>query len=132
MILSIDHIVITVSDMKKTIHFYCDILGMEINQFYSKSDNTYRKSLKFGKQKINLHEASNPYKPNAEVALPGTLDICFLTDEPLSHWIKTFNKNNVTIESGPILKTGAIGPIESIYVRDPDKNLIEISNQIIN
>jgi len=132
MILSIDHIVITVSDMKKTIHFYCDILGMEINQFYSKSDNTYRKSLKFGKQKINLHEASNPYKPNAEVALPGTLDICFLTDEPLSHWIKIFNKNNVTIESGPILKTGAIGPIESIYVRDPDKNLIEISNQIIN
>jgi len=132
MILSIDHIVITVSDMKKTIHFYCDILGMEINQFYSKSDNTYRKSLKFGKQKINLHEASNPYKPNAEVALPGTLDICFLTDEPLSHWIKIFNKNNVTIESGPILKTGASGPIESIYVRDPDKNLIEISNQIIN
>ncbi|MBL6680271.1 MAG: VOC family protein [Alphaproteobacteria bacterium] len=132
MILSIDHIVITVSDMKKTIHFYSDILGMEINQFYSKSDNTYRKSLKFGKQKINLHEASNPYKPNAEVALPGTLDICFLTDEPLSHWIKIFNKNNVTIESGPILKTGAIGPIESIYVRDPDKNLIEISNQIIN
>ncbi len=132
MILSIDHIVITISDMKKTIHFYSDILGMEINQFYSKSDNTYRKSLKFGKQKINLHEASNPYKPNAEVALPGTLDICFLTDEPLSHWIKIFNKNNVTIESGPILKTGAIGPIESIYVRDPDKNLIEISNQIIN
>ena len=132
MILSIDHIVITVSDMKKTIHFYCDILGMEINQFYSKSDNTYRKSLKFGKQKINLHEASNPYKPNAEVALPGTLDICFLTDEPLSDWIKIFNKNNVTIESGPVLKTGAIGPIESIYVRDPDKNLIEISNQIIN
>ena len=132
MIRSIDHIVITVSDIKKTIHFYCDILGMEINQFYSKSDNTYRKSLKFGKQKINLHDASNPYKPNAEVALPGTLDICFLTDEPLSHWIKTFNKNNVTIESGPILKTGAIGSIESIYVRDPDKNLIEISNQIIN
>ncbi len=132
MILSIDHIVITVSDMKKTIHFYCDILGMEINQFYSKSDNTYRKSLKFGKQKINLHDASNPYKPNAEVALPGTLDICFLTDEPLSDWIKIFNKNNVTIESGPVLKTGAIGPIESIYVRDPDKNLIEISNQIIN
>ena len=132
MILSIDHIVITVSDMKKTIHFYCDILGMEINQFYSKSDNTYRKSLKFGKQKINLHEASNPYKPNAEVALPGTLDICFLTDEPLSDWIKIFNKNNVTIESGPVLKTGSIGPIESIYVRDPDKNLIEISNQIIN
>jgi catechol 2,3-dioxygenase-like lactoylglutathione lyase family enzyme len=132
MIISIDHIVITVSNLENSIHFYCDLLGMEINEFYSSSDNTIRKSLMFGSQKINLHEASNPYKPNAEVALPGTLDICFLTERPLSEWIKIFNKNSLKIELGPVTKTGAKGPIESIYVRDPDKNLIEISNQLTN
>ena len=132
MIISIDHIVITVSNLENSIHFYCDLLGMEINEFYSSSDNTIRKSLMFGSQKINLHEASNPYEPNAEVALPGTLDICFLTERPLSDWIKIFNKNGLKIELGPVTKTGAKGPIESIYVRDPDKNLIEISNQLTN
>jgi len=132
MIISIDHIVITVSNLENSIHFYCDLLGMEINEFYSSSDNTIRKSLMFGSQKINLHEASNPYKPNAEVTLPGTLDICFLTERPLSDWIKIFNKNGLKIELGPVTKTGAKGPIESIYVRDPDKNLIEISNQLTN
>jgi catechol 2,3-dioxygenase-like lactoylglutathione lyase family enzyme len=132
MIVSIDHIVITVSDIKKSIHFYCNILGMEVNEFYSKSDNTVRKSLKFGNQKINLHKVTNPYKPNAEVAMPGTLDICFLTEKPLSEWINIFNINKINIEQGPVDKTGANGPIVSIYIRDPDKNLIEISNQISN
>ena len=112
MIISIDHIVITVSNLENSIHFYCNLLGMKINEFYSSSDNTIRKSLMFGNQKINLHEASNPYKPNAEVALPGTLDICFLTERPLSEWIKIFNKNGLKIELGPVMKTGAKGPIE--------------------
>ena len=132
MIISIDHIVITVSNLENSINFYCNLLGMEINEFYSSSDNTIRKSLMFCNQKINLHEASNPHKPNAEVALPGTLDICFLTERPLREWIKIFNKNGLKIELGPVNKTGAKGPIESIYVRDPDKNLIEISNQLTN
>ena len=132
MIVSIDHIVITVSDFNKSIYFYCNILGMEMNEFYSKSDDTVRKSLKFGNQKINLHKASNPYKPNAQVAIPGTLDICFLTEKPLSEWVNIFNNNKIKIELGPVNKTGANGPIVSIYIRDPDKNLIEISNEITN
>lgn len=132
MIVSIDHIVITVSDINKSIYFYCNILGMEMNEFYSKSDDTVRISLKFGNQKINLHKASNPYKPNAQVAIPGTLDICFLTEKPLSEWVNIFNNNKIKIELGPVNKTGANGPIVSIYIRDPDKNLIEISNEITN
>ena len=132
MIVSIDHIVITVSDINKSIYFYCNILGMEMNEFYSKSDDTVRISLKFGNQKINLHKASNPYKPNAQVAIPGTLDICFLTEKPLSEWVNIFNNNEIKIELGPVNKTGANGPIVSIYIRDPDKNLIEISNEITN
>ncbi len=130
--LSIDHVVVTVTDINKSIHFYSDILGMELQEFVSTTDNIKRKSLNLGKQKLNLHEAANPFKPHANRPLPGTLDICFLSDVPLTKWIKKFNSFNVKIEDGPSLKTGANGPINSIYIRDPDKNLIEISNQIIN
>ncbi len=127
---NIDHVVITVSDMNKSIDFYSNILGMELHEFLSSTDNVKRKSLKFGKQKINLHEASKPFKPHAHNPFPGTMDICFLTQINIEHWIKTFNKFNINIEEGPVQKTGANGPIRSIYVRDPDKNLIEISNKI--
>ena len=131
MSLFIDHVVITVFDISKSIHFYSNILGMEMQEFLSSKDNIKRKSLKFGKQKINLHEALNPFKPHANNPLPGTMDICFLSEIQIDDWIKIFNKFNVKIEDGPVEKTGANGPIRSIYVRDPDKNLIEISNQIL-
>ena len=127
---NIDHVVITVSDTNKSIDFYSNILGMELHEFLSSTDNVKRKSLKFGKQKINLHEASKPFKPHANNPIPGAMDICFLSEIYIDDWIKIFNKFNIKIEDGPVKKTGANGPIRSIYVRDPDKNLIEISNQI--
>ena len=127
---NIDHVVITVSDINKSIDFYSNILGMELLEFLSSTDNVKRKSLKFGKQKINLHEASKPFKPHAINPIPGSMDICFLSEINVDDWIKIFNKFNIKIEDGPVKKTGANGPIRSIYVRDPDKNLIEISNQI--
>ena len=126
----IDHVVITVSDINKSIDFYSNILGMELHEFLSSTDNVKRKSIKFGKQKINLHEASKSFKPHANNPLPGTMDICFLSEINVDDWIKIFNKFDIKIEEGPVQKTGANGPIRSIYVRDPDKNLIEISNQI--
>ena len=130
MSLFIDHVVITVTDINNSIHFYSNILGMELQEFLSTSDNVKRKSLKFGSQKINLHEASKPFKPHANNPIPSAMDICFLSEINIDDWIKIFNKFNIKIEDGPVKKTGANGPIRSIYVRDPDKNLIEISNQI--
>ena len=121
---------IAVSDINKSIDFYSNILGIELQEFSSSTDNVKRKSLKFGKQKINLHEASKPFKPHANNPIPGAMDICFLSEINIDDWIKIFNKFNIKIEDGPVKKTGANGPIRSIYVRDPDKNLIEISNQI--
>ena len=129
MSLFIDHVVITVADIDKSIHFYSNVLGMELQEFLSTTDNVKRKSLKFGTQKINLHEASKPFKPHAHYPLPGTMDICFISEINVNDWIKIFDKFDIKIEDGPVIKTGANGPIKSIYVRDPDKNLIEISNQ---
>ena len=126
----IDHVVITVFDINKSVHFYSNILGMELQEFLSSTDNTKRKSLKFGRQKINLHEVSKPFKPHANKPLPGTMDICFISEINVNDWIKIFDNFDIKIEDGPVQKTGANGPIRSIYVRDPDKNLIEISNQI--
>ena len=126
----IDHVVITVFDINKSVYFYSNILGMELQEFLSSTDNTKRKSLKFGRQKINLHEVSKPFKPHANKPLPGTMDICFISEINVNDWIKIFDNFDIKIEDGPVKKTGANGPIRSIYIRDPDKNLIEISNQI--
>ena len=126
----IDHVVITVFDINKSVHFYSNILGMELQEFLSSTDDTKRKSLKFGRQKINLHEVSKPFKPHANKPLPGTMDICFISEINVNDWIKIFDNFDIKIEDGPVKKTGANGPIRSIYIRDPDKNLIEISNQI--
>jgi catechol 2,3-dioxygenase-like lactoylglutathione lyase family enzyme len=130
MSLFIDHVVMTVKDINKSIFFYSSILEMELVDFVSTSDFTERKSLKFGNQKINLHEYAKPFKPHANNPLPGSLDICFISEKVIDEWILTFTRYNIDIEDGPVLKTGANGPIKSIYIRDPDQNLIEISNVI--
>ena len=130
MIESIDHIVLTIKDLNKTIYFYCDILGMKLEEFKLDNNSEIRKCLKFGSQKINLHEYNNLIKPGANLAKPGTGDICFISNKDVLEWEKLFIRNKIKIQHGPIKQIGATGDLYSIYVRDPDKNLIEISNRI--
>ena len=130
MLTAIDHLVLTANDMDKTISFYCDVLGMTLECFTAFDGQKKRKSLKFGSQKINLHHAKSPYEPHAKNPVSGAVDICFLSCMPIEEWQVVFAKHNVRVEGGPVQKTGATGAILSIYVRDPDLNLIEISNKI--
>jgi catechol 2,3-dioxygenase-like lactoylglutathione lyase family enzyme len=129
---SIDHLVMTVVDIKKTTDFYSSILGMRAIQFIPPAGGPPRQSLHFGTQKINLHDVSMPFKPHANCPSPGGFDICFLSTKPVLEWTSIFKNNKISIEEGPVKKTGATGPILSIYVRDPDKNLIEISNLLVD
>ena len=131
MLTAIDHIVLTVKNMDKTISFYCKILGMELCTFVPPGELERRHSLKFGQQKINLHYATTPYEPHAKNPVAGSVDICFLSDISIIQWQKTFAKHNITILAGPIQKTGATGNLVSIYIRDPDLNLIEIANRLL-
>ena len=128
MIVSIDHVVITSVDIKRTIYFYCDILNMSLRKEKDKHNNFIKYSLHFGIQKINIHEYGNILSPHAKVPLPGTLDICFLSKKSISFWKKKLHANNIKIIDGPIERQGASGKLISIYCRDPDNNLIEISN----
>lgn len=122
---SIDHLVITVADIDKTVAFYSQILGMEVIKF-----GANRTALKFGNQKINIHHVENVIKPNAQNATPGSADLCFITETPVEEVMNFMQNNHIDIELGPVERTGAQGPIISIYVRDPDKNLIEVANYI--
>ena len=130
MIKSIDHIVLTAQNIEQTITFYCDVLGMQLESFTPPDGSPARKALKFGNQKINLHDAKAPYVLRAKNSISGAIDICFLSNPTIQEWIKRFELHNIPIENGPVQKTGATGPLISIYVRDPDGSLIEISNQI--
>ncbi len=103
---------------------------MELNKCTSTSDNIIRKSLKFGKPKINLHENLKPFETNASNPTPGYIDICFVSMKSLDKWMKIFKNSQIQIEEGPVIKTGANGPIKFIYIRDTDNNLIEISTEI--
>ncbi len=121
----IDHIVLTVRDIGRTCEFYSRVLGMEVVTF-----GDGRTALRFGQQKINLHEAGKEFEPKALHPTPGSGDLCFITDLPLERVINHTRACGAHIIEGPVRRTGALGPIESIYVRDPDGNLIEISNQV--
>jgi catechol 2,3-dioxygenase-like lactoylglutathione lyase family enzyme len=122
MIDRIDHVVLTTRDLQGCIRFYCDVLGMKLERF---SEN--RLALKFGTQKINLHEWGREFTPRAHVAAPGTLDLCFIASVSLEDVIRRLGSSNIPVLEGPLQKTGAQGPITSVYVRDPDLNLVEIS-----
>lgn len=121
---SLDHLVLTVRDIDASIAFYRDWLGMEVVTF-----GAGRTALAFGSQKINLHVAGNEIRPNAAVATPGSGDLCFLTSTPVADVRARADVLGISIiEAGR--RTGALGPIDSVYARDPDGNLIEVSNRL--
>jgi catechol 2,3-dioxygenase-like lactoylglutathione lyase family enzyme len=125
MIDHIDHVVLTTRDKAACIHFYTEVLGMKLVTFRTPTEE--RLALAFGEQKINLHEWGHEYKPHAHVPVPGSLDLCFIAAVPLDQMIDKLRAANIRIIEGPVRKTGAVGPIRSVYVRDPDLNLVEIS-----
>ncbi len=118
----IDHLVLTVRDIAATVEFYGRVLGMEALRF-----GDGRTALHFGHQKINLHQAGSEFEPRSENPTPGSADICFVTQSPLADVAKHLRDCDIEIESGPVRRTGANGPMESIYIRDPDGNPIELS-----
>jgi len=122
---SLDHLVLTVKSLDITCAFYSKVLGMEIVTF-----DADRKALSFGSQKINLHQHGKEFEPRAEKPTPGSGDLCFITSVPISEVISHAEACGINIIEGPVERAGALGPIMSIYFRDPDKNLIEVSNHI--
>lgn len=125
----LDHLVLTVRNIDRSVAFYSQVMGMSAEAF-TPSDGTRRMALKFGQQKINLHQAGDEFRPHAAHPGTGSADLCFLTDMPLPDWQTHLAEFHVNIEEGPVMRTGATGPIQSIYVRDPDGNLIEISTPL--
>lgn len=121
----IDHIVLTVKDIAVTTRFYESVLGMQSEDF-----GEGRIALKFGRQKINLHQHQQEFEPKAETATPGSADLCFISDMPLAWALEQIKKFGIEVIEGPVNQTGANGPIISFYIRDPDQNLIEISNYV--
>ena len=120
---SLDHLVLTVRDLQAAIDFYNRALGMQEVTF-----GGGRKALAFGTQKINLHLAGHEFEPKAERPTPGSGDLCFLTDTPVEQYAVHLATLGIAVIEGPVARTGAVGPLLSIYVRDPDMNLIEIAN----
>jgi catechol 2,3-dioxygenase-like lactoylglutathione lyase family enzyme len=125
MIDHVDHIVLTTRDLPGCMMFYCDVLGMKAEKFETPQGT--RLALKFGNQKINVHEWGREFTPRAHVAAPGTLDLCFIASVPLEEVMGKLQQSGIRLLEGPVAKTGATGPIRSVYVRDPDLNLVEIS-----
>ena len=118
---NLDHLVLTVQDLSLTIAFY-KALGMKEVDFKG------RKALRFGNQKINLHEVGHEFEPKAKTPMPGSADLCFIVETHLDDVIAELNANGIDIVEGPVERTGAVTPIRSVYIRDPDQNLIELSN----
>lgn len=121
----LDHLVLTVADLEVTVDFYTRVLGMQVVTF-----GEGRKALSFGVQKINLHQAGKEFEPKAERPTPGSADLCFIVATPLDEVIAHLETQGVAILEGPVRRTGATQPILSVYVRDPDFNLIELSNPL--
>ena len=121
----LDHCVLTVRDIEGTCRFYQKVLGMDVITF---GDD--RKAVMFGSQKINLHQAGREYEPKAASPTPGAADLCFIAAEPLIDVAAHLAYHHVPLVAGPVERTGALGPIQSLYIHDPDGNLIEIANYL--
>ena len=121
----IDHVVLTVSDLERTIAFYERVLGMAAISF-----GDGRRALVFGDQKLNLHQAGSEFEPKARRPTPGAIDLCFTTDVPLARVAAHLRACSVEIELGPVDKVGARRALRSLYFRDPDGNLVEVSNEV--
>lgn len=121
----IDHLVLTVADLERTVDFYARVLGMTPVTFASG-----RRALAFGNQKLNLHQVGQELSPHAQRPTAGSADLCFVTTTPVEAVAAHLDATDVPIEEGPVERTGAVGPIRSVYFRDPDGNLIEVANQL--
>lgn len=121
----IDHVVLTVADLERTIAFYERALGMRAVSF-----GEGRRALAFGDQKLNLHQAGREFEPKALRPTLGAIDLCFTTDVPLDEVAAHLRAQSIEIELGPVAKTGARRPLRSLYFRDPDGNLIEVANEV--
>ena len=124
MITGLDHLVLTVRDLDATVRFYVEGLGMRLETF-----GGGRKALHFGRHKINLHVAGQEFEPKAAHPTPGSADLCFLTERPLAEIGERLASVGHPVIEGPVPRTGATGPIRSIYARDPDGNLVEIARR---
>ncbi|HEY6002359.1 MAG TPA: VOC family protein [Anaeromyxobacter sp.] len=124
MIDHLDHIVLTTTDKAACIDFYTRVLGMTLETF-----GAGRSALRFGDQKINLHEKGKEFEPRAHLPVPGALDLCFIARVPLDEFIAHLGRLGVPIVEGPVLRTGAAFKLRSVYLRDPDLNLIEVSER---
>ena len=122
---SIDHVVLTVRDLERTCDFYRSVLGFQVVSF-----GGGRKGLQFGRQKLNLHVYGKEFEPKALHPTPGAIDLCFITTTPLDEVRRELGEKGIAIEVGPVEKVGAVGKLLSVYVRDPDQNLIEIANYV--
>ena len=130
MIDHLGHLVLTTARESECIDFYTRVLGMRLESFIGGTPPVERKAFQFGNQKINLHIKGKEFEPKADIPTPGSLDLCFIADRPLVQVIEKLGKENWPIIEGPIIRTGATSKINSVYVRDPDQNLIEISELI--
>ena len=130
MIDHLDHIVLTTAREAECIRFYCDVLGMRFETFIGGTPPVERKSFKFGPNKINLHVQGREFEPKAHLPVPGALDLCFIASVPLDEVVARLRAADVAIVDGPVLRTGATSRIRSVYVRDPDFNLVEISELV--
>ena len=124
---SLDHLVLTVADIARTCDFYTRALGMKVVRF-----GEGRVALHFGRQKINLHQADRTFEPKAAAPMPGSADLCFLLDGPLEAAMSHLAALAIAIEAGPVERTGATGRIHSIYLRDPDGNLVELAAPFVS
>jgi len=127
MIDHLDHLVLTTSRESACVDFYTRVLGMQLEAFVGGTPPVERRAFKFGNQKINLHVQGLEFEPKAHLPVPGALDLCFIVAVPLEQVIERLHAANWPIEEGPVGRTGATGPIRSVYIRDPDFNLIELS-----